>query len=90
MSKKIKPKHSKSGDDNWLCEDCGKDCFVGNVDYYMVKHDIWHKYGLGESRGMLCMSCIEERIGHKLTKDDILDCPLTRHYNPYTSKILNS
>ena len=79
--------HSLSGDDNWLCKDCGKDCFIDSRDYYMVTHDIWENKGVGT--GMLCMDCMEDRIGHKLTKNDILPCPLTEHFNPYTKVILN-
>ena len=82
------PKHSISGDDNWICKDCKKDCFIDDKDYYMIQNELWNKHGVGE--GMLCMDCIEERIGHPLTKEDILSCILTRSHNPYTSEILNS
>lgn len=83
-----KAKHSISGDNKWLCKDCGKDTFIERKDYYMVTHDLWYKFGVGN--GMLCMDCIENRIGRKLTKSDILVCPLTLDYNPYTSAILKS
>ena len=79
--------HSLSGDDRWLCKDCGKDCFIDDKDYYMVNHEMWNKYGVGTD--MLCMDCMEERIGHKLTANDILRCPLTESFNPYTKAILN-
>jgi len=79
--------HSSSGDDRWLCKDCGKDCFVDNKDYYMVNNEIWKKHGVGT--GVLCMDCMEERIGHKLTVNDILPCPLTESFNSYTKAILN-
>jgi len=73
-------------DPNEICKDCQKDCFLDGKDYFMVQHDIWKKYGVG--LGLLCMSCMEERIGRKLIKDDILVCHVTTHWNPYTSKIL--
>ena len=79
--------HSLSGNDQWLCKDCGKDCFIDDKDYYMVKDEIWDKKGVGTD--MLCMDCMEERIGHKLTKNDILPCPLTEITNSYTKNILN-
>lgn len=72
---------------HWICKGCGKDCSIDNKDYYMVTNEIWDKYGVGE--GMLCMDCMEERIEHKLTKDDILPCPLTQIFNSYTKEILN-
>jgi hypothetical protein len=80
-------KHS-TGDNNWYCKECDKDCFIDDKDYYMVKHEIWSKVGVG--KGMLCMDCIETKIGHKLTKDDIIECPLTTLFNPYTANILNN
>ena len=39
--------HSLSGDDKWLCKDCGKDCFIDDKDYYMVNHEIWESHGVG-------------------------------------------
>ena len=74
-------------DPKWECKGCSKDCFLDDKDYYMIKHELWDKHGVG--LGMLCMDCIEERLGHKLTADDILICPLTTHMNYYTKKILN-
>jgi len=82
-----KPKHSVSGDDNWLCADCGKDTFIDPKDFYMIRFELWDIIGVGG--GMLCMDCIEKRVGHALTKNEILPCPLTEYINPYTSKILN-
>lgn len=70
----------------WICCDCGTDCFIDDRDFYMLQHDLWAKYGVGE--GMLCMNCIEDRLGHPLTKDDILPCHVTEHFNPYTREIL--
>jgi len=73
---------------HWACIDCGKDCKINPIDYYMVTFELWGKYGVGGD--MLCMDCIENRIGHKLTKEDILDCPLNTDINLYTQKILNN
>ena len=70
----------------WTCCDCGKDCFIDDRDYYMIQHDLWEKHGVGE--GMLCMDCIEGRLGHKLTKEEILPCFVTEIHNPYTKSIL--
>jgi hypothetical protein len=71
----------------WDCEDCGKDCFKDEKDYYMIQHDLWEKHGVG--RGMICMDCIEDRLGRKINAADILICPITTMFNPYTIKILN-
>jgi len=83
------------------CHDCGKETHILNGDYYMVTPLIWNKYGLGGSylyedgwredtpSGELCMSCLEDRMGRKLEKSDLLICPLN-YLNPYTNKLLNS
>lgn len=74
---------------NSLCKDCGVETIrPDGIDYYMVNHKLWKKYGVGED--MLCIKCLEERMGRKLKKSDILVCPITRYYNPYTSKLLLS
>src|SRR5262249_17820365 len=55
-----------------LCGGCGVD--AGAIDeYYMVKDDLWKRAG---KRRYLCIGCLEERIGRKLTPDDFTDCPL--------------
>lgn len=78
----------KRDKEHWTCKDCGKDCFKNKKDFYMVTFNLWKKFGVGKD--MLCMNCMEERIGHKLTKNDILRCPVTEWMNPYTKKILES
>lgn len=72
---------------NFICVDCGFNCLIGDKDYYMVKHNLWKKHGVGEK--MLCMNCFELRLGHQLTAKDILVCPVTTQDNPYTRNILN-
>ena len=72
---------------HWSCHDCGKNCHDDAKDYYMVKHHLWAAFGVGW--GMLCMDCMEGRLGHRLRVEDILPCPLTEQINPYTREILN-
>ena len=74
---------------NWFCMDCGKDCFIHPIDYYMLRHELWKTIN-PQVKGMLCMDCVEGRLGRKLIKSDILICPLTVDINPYTAKILKS
>ena len=50
---------------DFRCEDCGS-----NYDeYYMVQNDIWKTYGAGGS--MLCIGCLEKRMGRKLPVNEI-------------------
>lgn len=76
-------------DEQWKCVDCDKDTLnSSSKDYYMVTDKLWDKYGVGER--MLCMECMETRIGHKLTPEDISDCSINTCINEYTMNILKN
>ncbi len=79
--------NKKSNPNHWFCKDCGKDTYIDEKDYYMVTEKIWKKFGLN-GRGMLCMNCMELRLGRKLIKTDLRKCDLN-NWNYYTQKILN-
>jgi len=52
------------------CVDCGMDTGKKG-EYYMVHDKIWMLSGLGSYNSkMLCLNCLEKRIGRPLTKDD--------------------
>ena len=50
------------------CVDCGKD--TGGGEYYTVDDDLWAASGMEPHGGMLCLSCLEKRIGRPLTEED--------------------
>lgn len=67
------------------CKDCGDSTFDHPRDYYMVKCWVWNKYADGTSyrtrrgawdeeklSGMLCMACLETRMGRKLRPSDLM------------------
>ena len=56
----------KSEEKRFTCADCGEK----EYSMYMVNNDIWDKYG--NDKLTLCKSCLETRMGRKLTKKDIL------------------
>ena len=56
------------------CIDCGRDT---NDEYYMVWDHIWKKAN-PDMEGMLCISCIEERLGRELTWRDFTTAPLNQ------------
>lgn len=58
------------------CKDCGVD--TGAIDeYYMVLDAVWIEAGGGKPhRGLLCIGCLEKRLGRQLRAYDFLDCPL--------------
>jgi hypothetical protein len=55
----------KSEEDRFTCSDCGEN----DYNMYMVNDDIWSKHG--NDKLTLCKSCLEKRMGRKLTKKDI-------------------
>lgn len=83
----IEDRRTKKELNHWACKDCGKDTWVDLKDYYMVEDKTWDKYGLGKKCGMLCINCLEQRLGHKLGTHEITFCPLNLD-NPYTFKII--
>lgn len=56
------------------CIDCG-DCTVEKQEYYMVKRSIWRD-AVPEHKGMLCISCLETRMGRELNREDFLLVPV--------------
>ena len=56
------------------CVDCGIDT---KNEYYMVYDKVWVLSGLGfYNNKMLCLNCLEKRIGRPLTKNDFPDMPI--------------
>lgn len=58
---------------HWHCVDCHQDTSAIK-EYYMVTFDLWDCYGAGS--GMLCIGCLEARIGRLLQPDDFTDAPI--------------
>jgi hypothetical protein len=58
------------------CVDCGVSTHeIG--EYYMVTDDIWiNEAKMKKQGGMLCLGCLEERIGRKLHGADFPDYPI--------------
>ena len=63
------------------------DCSVGTVpigEYYMVKAEIWEQAWPGRGKSwhavpgheILCIGCLEQRLGRKLTRTDFTDAPI--------------
>lgn len=78
---------SKEDQAEWICNDCGKNCFLDEKDYYMLHSPLFFRLN-GSLKGMLCMDCVEKKLGRKLSADDIRICPLTIEQGRYTRNIL--
>lgn len=58
------------------CMDCGV-CTNCNGEYYMVHDEVWYSAITAmDKRHMLCIGCLEQRLGRLLTKDDFIDAPV--------------
>lgn len=55
----------------FFCVDCGFD--THRCEYYMVHKHLWPLRRLG---GMLCIGCLEERLGFTLSPEDFTDAPV--------------
>lgn len=65
------------GNGNFLCLDCGVD--TNKIDeYYMVKGHVWTQAMGDKPDGMLCIGCLEKRIGRRLQLQDF-----TEHMNQH-------
>ena len=54
------------------CLDCG--VHTGDIqEYYMVTDELWAEFG---EKGMLCIGCLENRMGRRLEPEDFTNCPL--------------
>jgi hypothetical protein len=47
-------------------------------EYYMVHGDVWARAGMARLDGLLCLGCLQARLGHPLAGDDLSDCPLNQ------------
>lgn len=69
------------------CVDCYLDTYEAD-EYYMVHNHLWTIYG--PKRGMLCIGCLEERMGRKLNAADFTDYPINRNPDQYRSSRLRN
>lgn len=67
----------------WVCKDCSVvvrgEAYGDEHEYYNVHDDIWAQSGLGPNDGMLCIGCLEKRIGRELKSDDFGNCLINTH-----------
>jgi hypothetical protein len=57
------------------CLDCGVHTAEAG-EYYMVQNHIWKSAGLEYDGGMVCIGCLEARIGRKLLPEDFPNYPV--------------
>ena len=61
------------------CIDCG-----GETEAYFVKNNIWNIVPKYKRNGVMCLSCLEKRIGRKISKNDLQERGIDIHkYQPW-------
>jgi len=63
-----------------LCVDCGRST-LKIKEYYMVHDSIWESAGMDKNGGMLCLDCLEKRLGRNLNESDFPDYPVNKLTN---------
>lgn len=60
--------------DKFKCQDC--EVNTGEIhEYYMLLDDLWMQIR-DKYHGMLCIGCVEKKLGRKLNKQDFVDVPI--------------
>jgi hypothetical protein len=69
----------------FMCLDCS--CDTGKIgEHYMLKDEIWLSI-VKSNKGMLCISCLESRLGRELTPNDFNNSHINK---PYPGKIFSN
>ena len=75
---------------DFACVDCGFDTNAGD-EYYMVSTPVWLAAGMRHDHrsgdGMLCIGCLEGRLGRRLQPNDFPDYPINRGWFRYSARL---
>jgi len=72
--------------ENFICLDCGVNTDeIG--EYYMLTSEVW-KEVVPDLTGMLCISCVELRLGRQLWPEDFMDAPLNVMFSIMSARLL--
>lgn len=61
----------------WVCDECSVNCAETYEDF-MVQHELW--LSVCKKKEVLCVGCLEERLGRKLNKHDFLFVPINNYF----------
>jgi len=71
------------------CWDCAA-CTLCTNEYYMVNNELWYS-ATDEldtpTSVMLCIGCLESRLGGELVASDFPDIPINRGVFPYSTRL---
>ncbi len=60
--------------ENFICLDFGENTALNN-EYYMLIDEVWLE-AVPDLWGMLCLNCVELRLGRQLWPEDFMEAPL--------------
>jgi hypothetical protein len=69
---KADKEHTKYYDQQRRCVDCGIQTYTQAHEFYLVCDKVWKQTGLGKNGGMLCIGCLEHRLGRELVRADFV------------------
>jgi hypothetical protein len=72
-------------DCHFSCIDCGKNT-ENSGELYIVPNELWASSGLDSTDGMLCLGCLERRIGRPLVPGDFELAPLPEAWDRYAAR----
>jgi hypothetical protein len=83
--------HDRRSRRHFPCLDCQYDTF--RDEYYMLRNEVWLSAN-PKSKGMLCIGCVEERIGRRLTPEDFSAAPINHEsegffFTPKSARLLS-
>lgn len=71
----------------WICTDCPRDT---KHEHYFVNNNVWFDEAKMPESGMLCVQCLEGRIGRRLEPSDFTDAFINDPRKNMMSDILRS
>ncbi len=71
----------------WICVDCPRDT---KHEHYFVKNEVWRGEANMPETGMLCVQCLEDRIGRRLEPSDFTDAHINNPRKNMMSDLLRS
>lgn len=73
---------------DFMCQDCTTDTLELS-EYYAVTDGVWAATGFGSDDGMLCVGCLEHRLGRKLSAADFPNYPINRGVFPMSARLMH-
>lgn len=71
----------------FVCLDCGVNTSL-NEEYYMLTNEVW-KEAVPDLVGMLCINCVELKLGRQLWPDDFMDSPINYFHSRLSPRVLS-